>query len=276
MQLAANLTWLYPDLDWADRFAAAAADGFAGAEILRPYDHAPAWYAEQLRRSGLELVLFNMPSGDGPARSGWAALPGAEDGFRRAFDEARAVADATGCRRIHVTAGDVSGHAADAWRAALLGNLEHALRLADGEDLTLTLEALNRDDKPGYAYHRPGEVVDILRRVDSPRLRLQFDYYHCAKEGLDPAAEVQAAAAWIGHAQIAGVNGRSEPDLGRPDLLEAVAMLPALGYDGWLGCEYRPRTTAAAGLGWCEPLRAAGVLRDRPRAAPLDASRGAR
>lgn len=260
MRLSANLTWLYHDLDWARRFGAAAADGFAAAEILLPYDQPPQWYAAQLRAAGLELTLFNTPIGAGQGRLGWAALPGAAREFDAAFDQARAVAEATGCRRIHVMAGDVSGHAPDAWQAALARSLEHALRIADAEGLTLTLEALNRDDMAGYAYHLPAQVMAILRKFDSPRLRLQFDYYHCAKEGLALMDEVRAAAPWIGYVQLAGDQGRAEPDLGRNGMLDAVAALPGLGYDGWLGCEYRPRASAAEGLAWCAPLRARGLL----------------
>lgn len=267
MRLSANLSWLYRDLDWAGRFGAAAADGFAAAEILLPYEQPASWYAAQLRSAGLELTLFNTPVGHGHGRLGWAALPGAQHEFRQAFGQARAVADATGCRRIHVMAGDVSGHDAAAWRAALQDSLAHALRIAEAEDLTLTLEALNRQDAAGYAYHQPAQVIEIVRTFDAPRLRLQFDYYHCVKEALDPLDEAIAAAPWIGYVQIAHAQGRVEPDLAGPAMLGAVAALPGLGYDGWLGCEYRPRTSVAQGLHWCAPLRARGLLAQPPREA---------
>ena len=260
MQLSANLTWLYPNLDWGARFHAAAIDGFAGAEILLPYDQSPPWYAAQLRSAGLELTLFNTPISAGKGRLGWAAIPGAKQEFVEAFDQARAVAEATGCRHIHVMAGEVSDHAPAAWEQALAQNLEHALRIAEYEDLTLTLEALNRDDMAGYAYHHPSQVIAILREIDSPRLRLQFDYYHCAKEGLDLMEAVQTAAPWIGYVQIAHEHDRTEHDLHLNGLLEAVAVLPDLGYDSWLGCEYQPRTTVAEGLIWCTPLQARGLL----------------
>src|SRR5690606_9901652 len=154
-----------------------------------------------------------------------------------------------------------SGLSSDACMAALHRNLEYALALADQDDLVLTLEALNRSDVPGYFYHTPEQVIQVLSRFDSPRLRLQFDYYHCVKEGLDPRSCVAACAPWIGHAQIAGDDGRHEPDLQQHGLLAAVAALPDLGYDSWLGCEYQPRALAADGLAWCLPLRELGVLR---------------
>lgn len=260
MRLSANLTWLYPDLNWEARFHAAAIDGFTGVEILLPYEQPPEWYAAQLRSAGMELSLFNTPVSAGKGRLGWAAVPGAAREFGEAFDQARAVAQATTCRRIHVMAGDVSDYAPAAWQQALVKNLEQALRIAEAEDLTLTLEALNRSDMAGYAYHHPGQVIEILREFDSPRLRLQFDYYHSAKEGLDLMGEVQASAPWIGYAQIAHEHGRTEPELELNGLLEAVAALPSLGYDGWLGCEYQPRASVADGLGWCAPLQAKGLL----------------
>jgi len=260
MRLAGNLSWLYRDLDWGDRFAAAARDGFRAVEILLPYDEPPRWYVEQLRASGLSLVLINTPVGKGPGRLGWAAVPGAEDEFGRAFDQARAVAAETGCRSIHVMAGHVADHDALECGSTLRRNLARALALAEADDLVLTLEALNRQDVPGYFYWQPQQVITVLREFDAPRLRLQFDFYHCMKEGLDLASTVQACVAWTGHAQIAGTDGRHEPDLQEHGLAEAVATLATLGYDGWLGCEYAPRGRAGEGLGWCEPLRARGVI----------------
>ncbi len=260
MQLAANLSWLYRHLDWSERFQAAARDGFQGVEILLPYDHPPAWYAQCLRDAELTLTLINTPVGQDQGRLGWAAIPGAQALFQQTFDSARAVAHASGCRRIHVMAGDTSGLPPDACMAALRHNLDYALALADSDDLILTLEALNRTDMPGYLYHLPEQVVAVLRLFDSPRLRLQFDYYHGIKEQLDMPASVAACGPWIGHVQIAGANGRYEPDLNQHGLLEAVAALPGLGYDSWLGCEYQPRTLPADNLAWCQPLRDLGVL----------------
>lgn len=263
MRLAANLSWMYRTFDWAQRFDAAAQDGFAGVEILLPYEQAPAWYATQLREAGLQLALINTPidaDAAGPGRLGWAAVPGAETEFRQAFDQARAVAQTTGCRHIHVMAGHVAGLPSQACSDTLYGNLTVALTLAEQDDLILTLEALNRADMPGYHYHLPEQVVAVLSHFDTPRLRMQFDFYHCLKEALDLPATLSTCAPWIGHVQIAGAEGRHEPDLGRDGLLEAVCRLPALGHHGWLGCEYAPRGSAREGLAWALPLRARGVL----------------
>jgi len=261
MQLAANLSWMYPNLDWTHRFEAAARDGFEGVEILLPYDEPADWYAKMLQGSGLELALLNTPVSRGVGKLGLAAIPGAEDGFRQCFDRARGVALATGCRRIHVMAGYVAGLDQSDCTAVLLGNLESALELAAKDDIVLTLEALNRGDMPGYFYHLPGQAIQIARHFNSPHLRLQFDFYHCVRESLDLQEEMRAAAPWIGHVQIAGAPERHEPDLSKAGLLEAVAALPGFGYDSWVGCEYQPRTTAAEGLSWCQPLHTRGVLR---------------
>jgi hydroxypyruvate isomerase len=261
MQLAANLSWMYRHLPWAGRFNAAAGDGFRGVEILLPYDEAPDWYAARLRAAGLQLVLLNTPVGEGPGALGWAAVPGQEAAFRTAFDRARAVAAATGCRAIHVMAGRTAGLPPADCADALQRNLDHALLLAEADDLVLLLEPLNLSDNPGYHYQRPAQVLSVLRAMPSPRLRLQFDCYHCVREGVAlDAALLHDCAPWIGHVQLAGADGRHEPDLGRDGLLEALAALPGLGYDGWLGCEYQPRGLPAAGLGWCAPLRARGLL----------------
>ena len=260
MQLAANLSWMYRGLDWADRFEAAARDGFEGVEILLPYDEPAHWYASRLQANGLKLTLLNTPVLAGVGKLGLAAIPGAENEFRRDLDRARAAAQATGCRRIHVMAGDVAGLNPSACRATLLRNLELALDLAVQDKIVLTLEALNRSDMPGYFYHRPAQVLEILQLFKSTQLRLQFDFYHCVREALDVQGELQAAASWIGHVQIAGAAGRHEPDLSQDGLLDAVVSLPALGYDSWLGCEYEPLGVAAEGLRWCEPLRMRGVL----------------
>jgi len=260
MQLCANLSWLYRHLDWSKRFEAAARDGFRGVEILLPYDHPPAWYARHLHDAEQSLVLINTPIGPGRGHLGWAAVPGAHAQFQQAFDQARSVAQATGCRRIHVMAGDTGGMAREACMDALRRNLGHALALAESDDLMLTLEALNRSDAPGYFYHLPEQAIEVLGLFDSPRLRLQFDYYHCVKEDLDVPSTVAASGPWIGHVQIAGAEGRHEPDLGLHGLLEGVSALPGLGYDSWLGCEYQPRGMPADNLAWCQPLRDSGVL----------------
>ncbi len=261
MQLAANLTWLYAHLPLAERFDAAARDGFQAIEVLLPYDATPAWYAGAARQAGLQWALFNTPIGEGPGRLGWAAVPGAEAQFDEAFARALDVAEATGCRRIHLMAGHVGDHDPAVCHATFLGNIERVLPQAQAQGLTLNLEALNRSDMPGYLVHLPEQALAIVRHFDTPTLQLQFDYYHCVKEGLDVRTEVQRAAGRIGHAQIAGAPDRYEPDLAQDRLREGLALLHASGYDGYLGCEYRPRALPAEGMGWAGQPRRDGWFR---------------
>ena len=260
MQLAANLTWLYAHLPLAQRFDAAAQDGFSAVEILLPYDEPAAWYAHALRASGLQLALFNTPVSEGAGRLGLAAVPGAQQQFRSDFAQALDLAQATGGRCLHVMAGHVAEHAWADCGDTLLDNLDHALPLAQAQGVQLSLEALNRSDMPGYFYHLPEQALAIVRHFNSPWLRLQFDFYHCVKEGLDVRAEVKLAAGWVGHAQIAGAPDRYEPDLTQDHLLQGLRQLHQSGYDGWLGCEYRPRSLPAAGLPWCDVPRLEGWL----------------
>lgn len=258
MRLAANLTWLYAHLPLAERFDAAARDGFEAIEVLLPYDETPAWYAAAARQAGLQWALFNTPLGEGPGRLGWAGVPGAEAQFDEAFTRTLAVADATGCRRIHLMAGHVGEHDPAHCHATFANNIERVLPQAQAQGLTLCLEPLNRSDAPGYLYHLPAHALAIVRQFDTPALQLQFDYYHCVKEGLDPRTEVQRAAGRIGHAQIAGAPDRYEPDLAQDHLREGLALLHASGYEGYLGCEYRPRALPADGMGWAAQPRRDG------------------
>jgi hydroxypyruvate isomerase len=260
MRLAANLSLLYAQLPLEQRFDAAARDGFDAVEILLPYERPPAWYAHALAQSGLQLVLINTPVSDGVGRRGLAAVPGAEAAFQAALQQALDVAEATHCPAIHLMAGHVAGHEPALCRDTLLANLDRALPQVGALAIRLSLEALNRSDVPGYFYHLPQQALAIVRHFDSPALQLQFDFYHCVKEGLDPAAEVRRAAGHIGHAQIAGAPDRFEPDLQRDGLLGGLEQLHGDGYAGWLGCEYKPRGLPTDGLGWADIARQRGLV----------------
>ena len=243
---------LYPDRSLHERLAAAAADGFAGVEILFPYDldHvALAELAHQLRRHNLTHVLVNTPQGPSGER-GLAAVPGREDDFRRGLDQALAVAAVTGCRTVHTMAGHPGATDSSAWMGTIVANLRWAATRADAVGVTLTLEALNHHDMPGYAYARPSQVLAVIAAVDHPCVRLQFDLYHSAREELDLVAELERARPHIHHVQIAGSPERHEPDLADTALLAAVRHLATWGYDGWLGFEYNPRGDTSTGLAW--------------------------
>lgn len=250
MKLAANLSLLYPGQSLAQRAEAAALDGFAGAEILFPYDVPPAELAALLRAHGIALVLVNTPIG--PAgEKGLACVPGREAEFDAALAQALAVCRATGCRAVHVMAGHPPAGAAHAdCQATLVSNLRRAAPLAAQDGITLTLEALNRHDMPGYFYSQPGQAAQIIAAVGHPSVRLQFDFYHSQREGLDLDRELRAVLPLVHHVQFAHPHGRHEPDPTDPPVAQALRTLASSGYAGWIGCEYLPRADTHAGLAW--------------------------
>lgn len=260
MKLAANLNLLYGSMPEAERFAAAARDGFAGVEVLFPYEQSPQWYVAQLRAHRLQLVLINTPVYPGSGRMGLAAIAGMEQDFRGAFERALGVARVTACPTLHVMAGLVSRDRHPQARATLLDNLRWAAEEARRAGVVLTLEALNRTDMPAYAYHQPREALEVVRALDTAQVRLQFDLYHAAKEGLDLVSELEHALPYVRHVQIAGAPDRHEPDLSQDKLLDCFELLARRGYTGWIGCEYRPRHSTGVGLVWRDRLLERGWI----------------
>ncbi len=249
MHHAANLSLLYPHLQMLDRPAAAAADGFTGAEILFPYDLDPSAWRAALDAAGLVAVLINTPPGERGER-GLAAVCGAQERFRRDFEQALHTAAVLGVSSVHTMAGLVPAEQIAPALATLTANLRWAAPRAAQRGVTLTLEGLNREDFPGYCYATPAAVCEVLAAVDEPNVRLQFDLYHTAKEGLDPRVEIKAARPWIHHVQIAGPPHRHEPTAAEEAMFDALAWLATDGYDGWLGFEYHPSGDTSAGLAW--------------------------
>lgn len=253
MRLAANISLLYSDLPVAERFAAAARDGFRYVEILAPYDESAKWYAQQLNQHNLQLVLINTPAAPPAYPVGMAAQPQAREQFQAAMERAAEVCTATGCKAVHVMAGHAG--ASDARRAqsdVLKENLDWATKRYP--DFVLHLEALNKTDMPDYFYSVPSQVAKELANVDSPNVGMQFDFYHVAKEGLAIEAELTRYFPVVRHVQVAGAPDRHEPVLARDNLLAGFKLLHALGYTGYVGLEYRPAQTARQGLSWVQPL----------------------
>jgi len=258
--LAANLSMLFAaGVSWPQRCARAAAAGFSFVEILQPYDAPARQYRQWLDAAGLQAILINTPA-DG--HFGLAAVDGAQAQFRQDFDRAAVVADALGARCIHVMAG--RAHAGvSVSLSPLLGNLEYALRAVENTGVTLTLEALNRHDVPGYFYHRPGEIAQVLAALPSPHLRQQFDLYHTQREGLDLLEQLHACLPGIAHVQIAQSPARSEPEAGNAALWQALRALKDAGYAGCVGCEYKPADQFEAGLGWLAHCKGVASLECR-------------
>ncbi len=254
-KFAANLSMMYTEHAFADRFAAAAADGFDAVECMFPYALSAVELAAQLQRHGLRQVLFNLPPGDWDAgERGIAALPGREAEFTASLDIALRYAQASGCHLLHVMAGLVAANASPADRDAMhctyVANLRRAARAAALQHVTLLIEPINTRDMPGYFLYYQQQAHDIVAEVNEPNLRVQMDLYHCQIMEGDLATRLRRHLAGVGHIQIAGVPGRHEPDVGEINYPYLFDLLDELGYAGHIGCEYRPRADTSAGLGW--------------------------
>jgi len=252
LRFAANLSFLFGERPFLERFAATAAAGFRGVEFLAPYDHPVEAIARELRGCHLENALFNLPPGNWAAgERGFAALPGREAEFRDGVAQALAYARVLGTRRLHAMAGIPRQDADPAeCRASYLANLRHAADAFAPHGITLTIEAINGFDMPGYFLQRVDDALALIAEVARPNLRLQFDCYHACRMGEDVAALLARALPQTAHVQAAGCPGRHEPDTGGLDYRPFWALLADAGYDGWIGCEYLPASTTEAGLGW--------------------------
>ncbi|MGE8690393.1 MAG: 2-oxo-tetronate isomerase [Achromobacter sp.] len=254
-RLAANLTMMYTEHPFLDRFQAAAGDGFSGVEFLFPYDFAAAELKSRLEENGLELALFNAPPGDWAAgERGIASLPGREAEFERGFDQALEYAAALGNRRLHVMAGLIRpGEDRAAHRDTYLQNLARAARTAASAGIVVVIEPINTRDIPGFFLNRQDDAQAVCAEVGADNLKVQFDIYHCQIVEGDIAVKLERDMAGIGHIQIAGVPDRHEPDLGELNYPYLFERIDALGYTGWIGCEYRPKAGTSEGLGWAQP-----------------------
>jgi hydroxypyruvate isomerase len=254
-RLAANISMLYPEFPFLERLRAAAEDGFQAVECLFPYEHQPEAIASHLEALGLTLALFNVSPGDWPAgERGMACHPGREAEFMRTIDLALRYADATACRRVHVMAGKRPPSLAKAEAHQIfVDNLRHAARRVRGDGLTLLIEPINTRDMPGYFLNHQQQAHDIMAEVGEPNLKVQMDFYHCQIMEGDLARRLERYVDGIGHVQIAGVPDRHEPDFGEVNYPYLFDRLDALGYTGWVGCEYRPRGSTSEGLAWARP-----------------------
>ncbi|WP_110707456.1 2-oxo-tetronate isomerase [Salinicola sp. CR57] len=259
-RFAANLSMMFNEVPFMERFAKAAANGFAGVEFLFPYDFEPDAIAAELKRHGLEQVLFNLPPGDWAAgERGLAALPGREAEFRESVDTAIRYAKALNCPRLHAMAGLVPEAATDdvsretfitAAREIYLENLRFAARKLAEHNLTLLIEPINTRDMPGYFLNHQADGHAILEELNEPNVKVQMDFYHTQIMDGDIWRTYQRYRDGVGHIQIAGVPERHEPDTGEVNYPWLFVQLDENGYDGWLGCEYRPRRETETGLAW--------------------------
>jgi 2-dehydrotetronate isomerase len=245
-RFAANLNFLFTDLPFLDRFDAAAKAGFTAVESTNVYDASAEDIAKRLQANGLTLALFNTPAGNTGER-GLAALAGREKEFWTAFETALRYADVTGGRSIHVLAGLVHQ---GAHRATYVANLKRAALVAAAAGVEVLIEPINRRDIPGYFLNKTGEARAIIHEVGEANLRLQLDLYHRQIEEGDVALAIGEFAPITGHYQIASPPDRGEPDDGEMNYRYLFQRIDATGFDGWVGCEYRPRRGTVEGLKW--------------------------
>jgi 2-dehydrotetronate isomerase len=251
-KFAANLSMLFPETPFLDRFAAAAAAGFRGVEFLFPYEHPADQLASRLRQHDLEQVLFNLPPGDwGAGERGFAALPGREEEFAASVEQALAYAEMLGVPRLHVMAGIVPPDLPrERCEETYIANLEHAASRLAARGIVALIEPINARDMPGYFLRTTAEARRVIERVGAPNLRLQLDLYHAQVSEGDLVERIRTNRDITAHVQIAGNPGRHEPDIGEIHYPYLFDLLDELGYDGWIGCEYRPRGDTVAGLAW--------------------------
>lgn len=255
-RFAANLSMMFSEHDFLDRFGAAARAGFTAVEFLFPYAFKADDIAARLQEYGLTQVLFNAPPGDFEnGERGTSSLAGRESEFDRGIEQAIIYAEKLGCKKIHVMAGIAQDSERQAAFERYVASLARAAPLAASAGLTLCLEPINRRDMPGYLINRSHEARRAIDMVGAANLRLQLDLYHRQIMEGDLTRAIDDHRDILGHIQIAGVPDRHEPDEGEVRYEPLFARLDAAGYEGFIGCEYRPRGRTQAGLGWFEPYR---------------------
>jgi hydroxypyruvate isomerase len=249
-RFAANLTTLFTELPFLERFGAAAAAGFQAIEIQDPFSEQAHTLAEQLRLHNLQAVLINSPLGTRPGDRGLAAVPGREQDFWHIFEAALDYANVLGCPRIRIVCGHVVAANRETMEAVLVANLKRAAPQAAARGVLLLLEPLNPQDVPGYLLPNTDAALRILDRVDHPNVRLQFDFYHCYMSEGDLSGHATRLFGRYGHVQFSNAPGRHEPGAGEIHYPHLFALLDRLGYDGWVGCEYFPLSSTLESLAW--------------------------
>lgn len=251
-RFCANLSFLFTELPFLDRFEAAAKAGFKGVEYLNPFEAPKAEIASRLKANGLTQALFNMAHGDWTkGERGMSAIPGREAEYEKAVAAALDYAEATGCKRMFSMAG-LKHHGAD--RATYVRNLKTAARMTKGSGIHVIIEPINTRDIPGYFLNTTGDARSIIHEVGEANVGLQFDLYHRQVMEGDVAKAIDEFGHLARHYQIANPPDRGEPDEGELNYRYLFKKIDDSGFDGWVGCEYKPRNGTVAGLGWAKAL----------------------
>ncbi|WP_160152649.1 hydroxypyruvate isomerase [Microbulbifer sp. ALW1] len=253
-KFTANLSMLFTEVDFLDRFKAAADAGFKGVEYLFPYDYSAQEIKQRLDENGLTQVLHNLPAGDWAAgERGIACHPDRVDEFRAGVAKAIEYATALGCKQVNCLAGIVpAGVSKEEARQTFIQNLRFAADNLGAAGILLIAEPINTRDIPGFFLNRTEQALEIFDEVGSHNLKLQYDIYHMQIMEGDLAPTIEKHIDSIAHVQLADNPGRHEPGTGEINYPFLFQHLDKLGYQGWIGCEYKPKTTTLEGLGWLD------------------------
>jgi hydroxypyruvate isomerase len=251
-KFSANLTFLFNELPFMERFEAAAKAGFKAVEYMAPYPYPAEDLKAELKANDLVQALFNLPAGDWDnGERGMACIPGREAEFKEGVAKAIGYARALDCKKINCLSGKLPpGVSREAATATMIGNLKYAAAELKREGIMLVTEPINSFDIPGYFVNRTSEALAILDAVGSDNLFVQYDVYHAQRMEGELGSTLRNYRSRIGHIQIADNPGRNEPGTGEINYAWVLKHIDAIGYDGWVGCEYKPKTTTVEGLGW--------------------------
>ncbi|BCL69556.1 hydroxypyruvate isomerase [Vibrio nigripulchritudo] len=251
-KFAANLTMLFNEVDFLDRFGLAKHAGFKAVEFLFPYEYEARDIADKLKENDLELALFNLPPGNWKSGDrGIAALPDRESEFRESIEIALGYAQALNCKKVHAMAGIVeSCFSREQHVSTFIKNIRFAADAFATQGIEVMLEPLNSRDVHGYFISQQQEAIELIHQIDRPNVKLQFDFYHAQIMDGDITRLLRKCGNYIGHVQVASVPDRHEPDLGELNFPYLFDVLENIGYKDWIGCEYRPKTSTNEGLGW--------------------------
>jgi hydroxypyruvate isomerase len=250
-RFAANLGHLFTERPLIERFGAAAAAGFSAVELQFPYDTPTAAVTAELQKHNLTQLAVNTPM---TPESGLAAIPGRERDFEAALRRALDYVTAIGGTGIHCMTGVVDVNARPAAEKVFIGNMTRAAaEAAAAKNITLLIEPINQRDRPGYFLSHLEHAADLVDKIGAPNMRIQFDFYHLQITGGDLLKRFEKFLPLIGHVQIAAVPSRHEPDTGEVNFPLVFEAIDSLGYKGWVGCEYKPKTRTEDGLGWAKP-----------------------
>lgn len=254
-KFAANLSMMFTELDFCDRFEAAASCGFKAVEFLWPYAYDKDLLRQILKETHLKIALFNTSAGDiDKGEWGHAALPYAQDKAKDDFLQALDYAKALECPTVHIMAGVIlDGDKAEDYRQVMATNLKIASKLFEKSGITLTLEALCPKVKEHYLYKSQYETLSLVKELNLPNLKVQFDTFHAQNVDGNLSYFLENHIQDIGHIQVAAVPDRHEPDHGEIDNSYIFKLIDNLGYKGYIGCEYKPAGKTLDGLGWLKP-----------------------